>query len=223
MTVTSLSDNNPNSLTKMMQDLMGSFPMDTKALQDAFKTQATLGDKMSKVAFEAVEKSTDISSKFTKETLAKLAAVAIVKEEPTEHTKAVTDFASAQAELDAETIAAFAEVTKKVQMETVELLLAAGKDIQEDAIAAVKKAAAEVISEQTLATGTDIIGYAPAALKVGTSRVVQHAEEATQSEDSLIENIHIYAAMRSLDRQTLQLRDTATRLTDLANKVINHV
>ncbi|MEM8554428.1 MAG: Phasin [Pseudomonadota bacterium] len=135
-----------NDMTKMMQDLMGAFPMDTKAVQDAFKTQAALGEKMSKVAFEAVEKSTDISSKFTKDTLAKLAAVATVKEEPTEYTKAMTDFASAQAEMTAETMAAFAEVAKKVQMETVELMLAAGKDLQEDATAAVKKATAEVTS-----------------------------------------------------------------------------
>ena len=37
-------------------------------------------------------------------------------------------------------MAAFAEIAKKVQMETVELMLAAGKDISEDATAAVKKA-----------------------------------------------------------------------------------
>lgn len=133
-------------LTKMMQDVMGAMPMDTKAVTDAFKTQAALGEKMSKVALEAAEKSTDISSKYAKETLAKLGAIATVKEEPTEYTKAVTDFASAQAEMTAETMAAYAEVAKKVQMETVELMLAAGKDISEDATAAVKKATAEVTS-----------------------------------------------------------------------------
>ena len=133
-------------LTKMMQDVMGAMPMDTKAVTDAFKTQAALGEKMSKVALEAAEKSTDISSKYAKETLAKIGAIATVKEEPTDYTKAVTDFASAQAEMTAETMAAYAEVAKKVQMETVELMLAAGKDISEDATAAVKKATAEVTS-----------------------------------------------------------------------------
>ncbi|WP_138472931.1 phasin family protein [Poseidonocella sp. HB161398] len=135
-----------NDLTKMMQDMMSAFPMDTKAMQDAFKTQATLGEKMSKVALEAAEKSTDISSKYAKETLTKIAALSTVKDEPTDYTKAMTDFASAQAEMTAETMAAFAEVAKKVQMETVELMLAAGKDISEDATAAVKKATAEVTS-----------------------------------------------------------------------------
>ena len=130
--------------TKMMKDMMGSFPVDMSALQDAFKTQATFGEKLSKVALEAADKSTEISTKWTKETIAKVGDVAKVKEDPADYTKAVTDFFSAQSEMVAENLAAFAEVAKKVQMETVELMLAAGKDISEDATAAVKKATADV-------------------------------------------------------------------------------
>ena len=37
----------------------------------------------------------------------------------------------------------FAEIAKKVQMETVELMMAAGKEASEEATAAVKKATAE--------------------------------------------------------------------------------
>ena len=130
--------------TKVMQDMMASFPVDASALQGAFKTQAALGEKMAKVAIEAAEKSTEISSKWAKDTLAKVGSLAKVKEEPSEYTKAFSDFASAAAEMAAENLAAFAEVAKKVQMETVELMLAAGKDLSEDATAAVKKATAEV-------------------------------------------------------------------------------
>ena len=133
-----------NDMTKMLQDIMGAFPVDTKALQDAFKTSATLSDKMSKVAIEAAEKSSEISSKWTKDTLAKLATITSFKEEPADYSKAMTDFASAQAEMTSEALAAFAEVAKKVQMETVELMLAAGKDITEDATAAVKKATTDM-------------------------------------------------------------------------------
>ena len=130
--------------SKMMQEMMGAFPIDSAAMQDAFKTSATLGEKMSKVALEAADKSTEISSKWTKDTIAKLASVTAVKDDASEYTKAMTDFASAQAEIAAESMAAFAEVAKKVQMETVELMLAAGKDMSEDATAAMKKATAEV-------------------------------------------------------------------------------
>lgn len=141
-----------NDVTKMMQDMMGAFPVDTKAMQDAFKTSATLNEKMSKVALEAAEKSSEISSKWTKETLAKLSAIATVKDEPADYSKAMTDFASAQAEMTSEAMASFAEIAKKVQMETVELMLAAGKDISEDATAAVKKATTDMTAAAKKAT-----------------------------------------------------------------------
>ena len=130
--------------TKVMQDMMASFPVDATAFQNAFKTQAAFGEKLSKVALEAAEKSTEISSKWARETLAKLTTAAKAKAEPTDYTKAATDFASSAAELASENLAAFAEVAKKVQMETVELLMAAGKEASSEATAAVKKATDEV-------------------------------------------------------------------------------
>ena len=138
--------------TKMMKDMMGAFPVDMSALQDAFKTQATLSEKMSKVALEAADKSTEISTKWTKDTLAKFGDMATAKEDPADYTKAMTDFASAQAEMTAEAMAAFAEVAKKVQMETVELMLAAGKDMGEDATKAVKKATDDLTAAAKKAT-----------------------------------------------------------------------
>ena len=138
--------------TKVVKDMMGAFPVDLSAFQDAFKTQATLSEKMSKVALEAAEKSAEISTKWTKGTISQLGTVSKVKDEPADYGKAVTDFASAQAEFAAENMAAFAEVAKKVQMETVELMLATGKDFSEDATAAVKKATAEVTAAAKKAT-----------------------------------------------------------------------
>ena len=131
-----------NDFTKTMQDMMASFPVDASAFQNAFKTQAAFGEKLTRVALDAAEKSTDISAKWAREALAKLTVAAKAKAEPADYTKSVTDFASATAELAAENLAAFAEVAKKVQMDTVELLMAAGKDASAEATAVVKKAAA---------------------------------------------------------------------------------
>ncbi|SEL22438.1 hypothetical protein SAMN05443999_104126 [Roseovarius azorensis] len=138
--------------TAMFKDIMGAFPVDTKAMEDAFKNQATLNEKLSGVALSAAEKSAEISNKWTKETLAKLAEMSKAKAEPADYAKAMTDFASANAEVAAENMAAFAEVAKKVQMETVELMLSAGKSIQEDATNAVKKAADEMTAATKKAT-----------------------------------------------------------------------
>lgn len=133
-----------NDISKMMQDMMANFPVDTKAMQDMFKTQAALSERMSKVVLEAAEKSADVSSKWTKQTLSKIGEVSSVKDEPAEYTKSVTDFASASAEIAAEHMAAFAEIAKRVQMDTVELMLAAGKDMSAEATAAMQKATTEV-------------------------------------------------------------------------------
>ncbi|MDK3016072.1 phasin family protein [Pseudodonghicola flavimaris] len=130
--------------TAMMKDMMGAFPVDTTAMEDAFKSTAALNEKLTSVALEAAEKTSEISNKWTKDTLAKLAEVSKAKAEPADYAKAMSDFASASAEVAAENMAAFAEIAKKVQMDTVELLMAAGKDMTEDATAAVKKATEEV-------------------------------------------------------------------------------
>ncbi|MFD1508354.1 phasin family protein [Lacimonas salitolerans] len=139
-------------MTAMMKDMMGAFPVDTKAMEDAFKTQATLNEKLTGVALEAVEKSTEISSKWTKETIAKMAEMSKAKAEPADYAKAMTDFASAQAEVAAENMAAFAEIAKKIQMDTVELMMAAGKDLTEEASANVQKMTKEATTAAKKAT-----------------------------------------------------------------------
>ena len=123
-------------MTAMFKDVLGALPVDNAAMQDAFKNTATLNEKLSGVAFDAAEKSADISTAWTKETLARLTEMTKVKAEPTDYAKAMTDFASASAESAAEHMAAFAEIAKKVQMDTVELMMSAGKDLQSDAKAA---------------------------------------------------------------------------------------
>ena len=139
-------------MTATMKEMMGSFPVDTKSMKDAFQTTATLNEKLSNVAIEAAEKSSEISAKWTKDTLAKLGDMSKAKTEPADYAKAMTDFASAQAEVASENMAAFAEIAKKVQMDTVELMMAAGKDMSEDATAAVKKATNDATTAAKKAT-----------------------------------------------------------------------
>jgi hypothetical protein len=133
--------------TKVMQDMMASFPVDASAYQNAFKTQAAFGEKLASVALAAAEKSTELSAKWAKDSLAKLSETAKAKAEPADYTKAATDFATAAAEMAAENMAAFAEIAKKVQMDTVELMLAAGKNASEETTAAMKKATADVTAQ----------------------------------------------------------------------------
>jgi len=139
-------------VSAMFKDIVGAFPVDTAAMEDAFKTATSLNEKLSAVALDAAEKSTEISSKWTKETLSKISDLSKAKVEPADYAKSMTDFASTYAEVTAEHMAAFAEVAKKVQIDTVELIMAAGKDMGEEASAAVKKATGDLTAAAKKAT-----------------------------------------------------------------------
>jgi hypothetical protein len=130
--------------TAIMKDMMGSFPVDTKAMDDAIKTQSSLNEKLSAVSLTAAQKSTNLSAKWAQDTLSKMTALTTAKAEPADYAKSVSDFASASAEAAAEHMASFAEIAKSVQTEALELMMAAGKDMGEDMSAAAKKATDDV-------------------------------------------------------------------------------
>ena len=138
--------------TAFLKDAMGAFPVDTKSMEDMFKSSTSLGEKLSAVALDAAQKSTELSNKWTMDTLNKMAAMTKAKEEPADYAKAMTDFASASAEAAAEHMAAFAEIAKKAQTETLELMMSAGKDMSDEMTSAAKKAQADMTSAAKKAT-----------------------------------------------------------------------
>ncbi|MDB6180508.1 phasin family protein [Paracoccus fistulariae] len=129
--------------TKTFADMMANFPVDTSSYQEALKSQGALGEKLAKVALGAAERSTEISAQWAKDTISRMGELTSAKAEPADYAKAYTDFASASTEVAAEHMASFAEVAKKVQMDTVDLMLTAGKDIAADAQKAAEKATKE--------------------------------------------------------------------------------
>lgn len=137
---------------KTMQDMFANFPAGNASAQDAFKSQAALGEKLAKVALTAAEASTEISSRWAKDTIARMGDLTTNKTEPADYAKAVTDFASASTEVAAEHMAAFAEVAKKVQMDTVDLMLTAGKDIASETQKAARETQAAVKKATAAAT-----------------------------------------------------------------------
>ena len=89
--------------TAMMKDMMGAFPVDTSAMEEAFKNTAALNEKLSAVVLGAAEQSSEISSKWTKDALAKMSGVSKAQTDPAEYAKSATDFASASAPMPAVT------------------------------------------------------------------------------------------------------------------------
>lgn len=134
-----MATNTPD-FTKMINDMMQSFPMDNNAFGDAFKHQAAFGEKLAHVVLSAAEKSVDLNDKAMKDMLAKVGELTAAKADPAEYASAVQNFASAASEMATENMNAFAEIAKSVQAETMEVVMTAAKDSQEEATAAMKKA-----------------------------------------------------------------------------------
>ncbi|PZO66386.1 MAG: Phasin [Paracoccus denitrificans] len=130
--------------TKAYQDMLANMPFDTSAVSDSFRSQTALSEKMSKVALDAAERSTEISSQWARDTIARMGEVISAKDQPADYAKAMSDFASAAAEVAAEHMSAYAEVAKKVQMDTVDLMMNAGRDAAADAQKAAQKMGANV-------------------------------------------------------------------------------
>jgi hypothetical protein len=135
-----------------MQDMLGGFAVDNAAFEGAFKNAADLNEKLAGAALDAAQKSAELSNKWTSDALTRLSDASKAQADPAEYAKSYGDFASASAEMAAENMAAFAEIAKKLQQDTVAMLMAAGKSATEDGSAAVKKATEDMTAAAKKAT-----------------------------------------------------------------------
>lgn len=138
--------------TKSFQDMMANMPVDTSSLKEAFKTQSALAEKLTRLTLEAAEASTEISARWTKDTLSRMGELTAAKDQPADYAKAAQEFATLAAERASENIQAYAEVAKKLQMQTVDVMLTAGKDLAEDAQDAAQKIATKTQEATRAAT-----------------------------------------------------------------------
>jgi phage-related protein len=126
--------------TKMFQDMFSGKMGDMKAVNDMVKDAAEFGAKFNKIALETAEKNAELSTAWVKESLGKYSAFTKVQGEPADYAKVVSEVVSAQAQATPEHVAKFAEVAKSAQMATVELMMAAGKDFQNEVVKTAKTA-----------------------------------------------------------------------------------
>ena len=135
---------NVSDMNKLMKDMMGNFPFDTVAIEKAVKKSASLNERIANLALNAVGTSTEISTSWANESVNKFRVIAEGKDEPVDYGKAIADFWSAQTEIATKKMELLSDVVKKAQMETVELMVLAGKDMAKDASEAVKKTSKDV-------------------------------------------------------------------------------
>ena len=135
---------NLGDMNKLMKDMMGNFPFDTVAIEKAVKKSASLNEKLAKLALDAAGTSTEISTSWANETFDRLRVTVESKDEQVDYGKAMVDFWSAQTEIATKKMELFSDVLKKAQMETLEFMVSAGKDMTKDASEAVKKTTKDV-------------------------------------------------------------------------------
>lgn len=131
-----------NDFTKAIENMFAGNLPDMSAFTDATKGATDFGTKLSQIAIAAAEKNAELTSVWTKQAFAKFEEASKVQADPAAYAKLVSDLANESAKTSPEQIAAFAEVAKKAQQDTVELVMAAGQEIQAETTAAVKKATA---------------------------------------------------------------------------------
>ena len=119
---------------------------DPQGYQDAFKTWAQTGERMTAITSEAAVRSTDIASDSAKEAFTNLREVSQVREQPADYGKAYTDFVQKQMDLFMRTAKAMSDVSQKTGTEAGELATKAGEDLSQKVSANAQGAANKAAS-----------------------------------------------------------------------------
>ncbi len=128
---------NTNEFTKALENMFATAPVN---YDEIVKNAAEYNSKFSKIALDSAKNFADLSQAWAVDTFGKMDTLTKVQSEPADYAKVTAEFASAQAQAAPEHVAAFAEVAKKAQIETVELMLSAGKAMQAEVAEVAKKA-----------------------------------------------------------------------------------
>ena len=131
-------------MNKFFENFMASFPMDSAIFDDAVEKQSAISKEYYDLFLGVAEKSTTVTYKWATETIAKMQKAPTYDGDPSSYAKSIGDFVSEQADVATENLAAYAEIAKKAQMDSLSLFLSTAKEVQTEAAAAVKKAANDV-------------------------------------------------------------------------------
>ena len=123
--------------TKNFEKIMSQSPF---KIDDAMKSMMDYNTRVGKIALDTVKKNTELSQSWAKESLAALDPFVKGTDKPEEFMKIASDYVSTQTQSTPKHMAEFAEVAKKAQLETIDLMMKAGKDAQEELTNVAKKA-----------------------------------------------------------------------------------
>jgi hypothetical protein len=129
--------NQANEFVKTFENMFTAVPGDFNEL---FKNAAEYNSKFYKIGLDAARENVELGQAWATATLKKAEKLAVVKGAPADYAKVTAEFVNEQVQASPEQLAAFGEVAKKAQTQSVELMLAAGKELQAEATKTAKKA-----------------------------------------------------------------------------------
>ena len=118
---------NVTDFTKPWADMFARNPLNPAFNSDTGRTFAATGEALAAAMLKAAESSTELTGKWTLETIARMKNVFVAKDDVADYAQAAKEFASASAESAAENIAAYTEIAKRAQVETTEIILGGEK------------------------------------------------------------------------------------------------
>jgi len=101
--------------------------------------------KLSKIAIDTFKKNSEITQEWSKETLTALEKLTKTQKNPNDYTKVVNDFVVEQSQSSPKHLAEYAEIAKKAQLDTIDLYMTAGKEINEEMTKSAKKASNKTV------------------------------------------------------------------------------
>ena len=106
--------------------------------------------KLSKIALETIKKNTELSQEWSKEILNSLETFTKTQKNPSDYSKVINDFVTQQTQSSPKHIAEFAEIAKQAQLDTIDLYMSAGKEMNEEMTKTAKKT-----SNKTVVTSSE--------------------------------------------------------------------
>ena len=128
--------------TKNIEKLTNQNPFfSTKSIDSVLE----FNSKLSKIAIDTFKKNSEITQEWSKETLIALEKLTKTQKNPNDYTKVVNDFVVEQSQSSPKHLAEYAEIAKKAQLETIDLYMTAGKELNEEMTKTAKKASNKTV------------------------------------------------------------------------------
>ena len=115
----------PDDYTKNFENIFSKSPF---KYDDVIKSSSEYNAKFAKIAFDNVKKNIELSQAWTKETLSGLEGFTKSQSKPADYVKVTTDYITEQAQVSPKYLSEYAEIAKKTQLDTIELIMEVGKN-----------------------------------------------------------------------------------------------